>query len=164
LNSVIRDSVPMIDQRRQVAIAILHQDNTFLLQLRDNIPGIVYPGYWGLFGGHLEPGEQTEEAIQRELLEEIGYTPPGLTKFGCYADAEVVRYVYQAELRLSLDQLILGEGWDMGWLNPDDIRRGECYSHQANQIRPLGKPHQRILLDFINCSTQTWSDLSEWPL
>jgi len=41
----------------QVAIAILHRQGQFLLQLRDNIPGIVYPGHWGLFGGHLELGE-----------------------------------------------------------------------------------------------------------
>ena len=47
----------MNNQQIHVAIAILYQDNKFLMQLRDNIPTIAYPGYWGLFGGHLEAGE-----------------------------------------------------------------------------------------------------------
>jgi hypothetical protein len=40
----------------QVAIAILYRQDQFLLQLRDNIPNIAYPGHWGFFGGHLDPG------------------------------------------------------------------------------------------------------------
>ena len=48
-----------------VAIAILHRNGQFLLQLRDNIPGIIYPGHWGLFGGHLEPGETPAVAVER---------------------------------------------------------------------------------------------------
>ncbi len=70
----------------RVAIAILYQDDKFLMQLRDDIPNIVYPGHWGLFGGHLESGETPDSAVKRELLEEIGYTPPNLLEFGCYPD------------------------------------------------------------------------------
>jgi 8-oxo-dGTP pyrophosphatase MutT (NUDIX family) len=76
----------MSDQYIHVAIAILHQQNKFLLQLRDDIPGIIYPGHWGLFGGHIEPGETPDVAVKRELLEEIGYSPPILSKFDCYSD------------------------------------------------------------------------------
>jgi 8-oxo-dGTP pyrophosphatase MutT (NUDIX family) len=138
-----------IDHPRHVAIAILHQQGRFLLQLRDNIPGIFYPGYWALFGGHIEPEESSDVAIQRELLEEIGYAPPVLEKFGCYADAQVVRHVYQGKLTVGLDQLVLLEGWDMDLLTPEEIRRGDRYSQRAGQVRPLGSPHQKILLDYI---------------
>ena len=62
----------MNDQPVEVAIAILYQEDKFLMQLRDNIPGIFYPGYWGLFGGHLEPGETPDIAVKREVIEEIG--------------------------------------------------------------------------------------------
>lgn len=119
------------------------------MQLRDDIPGIFYPGHWALFGGHLEPGESTDTAIARELLEEIGYQPPGLAPFGCYEDAQVIRHVYQAELAVPKNQLVLNEGWDMDWLTAEEIRQGDRYSVKANQVRPLGAPHQRILLDFI---------------
>jgi hypothetical protein len=39
---------------KEVAIAIIARKGKFLIQLRDDIPTIVYPGYWALFGGHLE--------------------------------------------------------------------------------------------------------------
>lgn len=139
----------MSNQPIEVAIAILHSPEGFLMQLRDNIPGIVYPGCWGLFGGHLDPGETPEQAIHRELLEEINYTPPTVSKFGCYSDSTVIRHVFQAPLTVALDQLILAEGWDLDLLTREDIERGERYSKKADQVRPLGRPHQQILLDFL---------------
>jgi len=134
----------------EVAIAILHRDHRFLMQLRDNIPGIIHPGQWGFFGGHLDPGETPEGAMWRELKEEINYTPPQLTLFKVYQDdPHVIRHVYEAPLIVPLDQLELNEGWDLGLLTLEDIQRGDCYSAKADQVRPLGKPHQQILLDFI---------------
>ncbi len=132
-----------------VALAILYQEKNFLLQLRDNIPGILYPGQWGLFGGHLEPGETPEEGLKRELLEEINYFVIAPTKFRCYADSQVIRYLYYAPLTVSLDQLLLQEGWDMALVTPDAIRGGSCYSAKADQVRPLGLIHKTILLDFL---------------
>lgn len=138
----------MINQYIHVAIAILHQQNKFLLQLRDDISGIIYPGHWGLFGGHIEPGETPDVAIKRELLEEIGYVPPTLSKFDCYTDTNRVRHVYNALLTVEINQLVLGEGWDMDLLTPEQIKQGEHYSEKAGQVRPLTPPTQRILLDF----------------
>ncbi|NDJ21856.1 NUDIX domain-containing protein [Nostoc sp. B(2019)] len=139
----------MNNQPVHVAIAILYQENKFLMQLRDNIPGILYPGYWGLFGGHIEPGETPDVAVKREILEEIGYTLPPFCEFGCYSDEKAVRHVFQAPLLVELNQLVLSEGWDMGLMTPEDIRQGNCYSQNAGEVRPLGRMHQRILLDFI---------------
>ena len=34
-----------------------------------------YPNVWDVFGGHMEPGEQPEETLVRELQEEVGITP-----------------------------------------------------------------------------------------
>ena len=49
-----------------VALAMLQRDGQWLLQLRDDIATIIYPGHWGLFGGHLDPGETATEAVMRE--------------------------------------------------------------------------------------------------
>lgn len=134
----------------EVAIAILHVSGQFLMQLRDDIPGIIYPGCWGLFGGHIETGETPLYALKRELMEEIGYIPVAPAQFRCYSHSEVIRHVYHAPLTVDLSQLVLNEGWDMGLLTPEDIRRGSCYSAIARQVRPLGRPHQQIMLDFID--------------
>ncbi len=134
----------------QVAIAILYREDKFLMQLRDNIPTILYPGYWALFGGHIEAGETPEVAVKREVMEEIGYEAPSFTKFGNYKDEKIFRYVFYAPLMVDLHQLELNEGWDMGLLTAADINEGGCYSAKAGEVRPLGPVHQQIMLDFIN--------------
>lgn len=133
----------------EVAIAILHQQGQLLLQLRDNIPNILYPGHWALFGGHIEPGETPEVAVQREVLEEINYIVPSLEKFGCYPDDRAIRHVYVVPLTVGIEHLELREGWDMGFFTLEDVQRGDRFSSRANQVRPLGKVHQRILLDYF---------------
>lgn len=138
-----------MSQAVEVAIAILYQSDEYLFQLRDDIPNIVYPGHWGLFGGHLDPGETPETAVQREVLEEIGYALPKVSKFGTYNDAKVIRHVYHAPLTVELDRLVLFEGWDMDLLKPEQIRQGSCYSAKADRVLPLVPAAQRILLDFI---------------
>ncbi|MBE9208526.1 NUDIX hydrolase [Nostoc sp. LEGE 06077] len=140
----------MTNQLPEVAIAILYQDHKYLMQLRDNIPTIAAAGCWGLFGGHIEPGETPEVAVKRELIEEIGYKLPTFTEFGYYPDEKVIRHVFQAPLLVDINQLELNEGWDMGLLTPEDIRNGSCYSAIAGEVRPLGSMHQKIMLDFIN--------------
>jgi 8-oxo-dGTP diphosphatase len=136
-------------ERHHVAIAILYRDDKFLMQLRDNVPNIIYPGCWGFFGGHIEPGETPEMAVKRELQEEIGYVPPVLTKFGCFTTEIAIRHIYHGPLEVGLADLVLGEGWDLGLLTVADIQRGDCYSDRAQQVRPLGAPHRQFLLDFI---------------
>src|SRR5262245_49648642 len=38
--------------------------------------GVHLAGLWELPGGKIEPGESIREAIKRELVEEIGFSPP----------------------------------------------------------------------------------------
>ena len=55
----------------QVAVGVLLQaDGAFLLTSRP--PGKVYAGYWEFPGGKLEADETVQQALARELHEEIG--------------------------------------------------------------------------------------------
>lgn len=70
-----------------VAFILIH-GGRYLLQRRDALPHIFFPGHWGLFGGALEPGETAVQALQRELMEEIriAFDPAGMrffTRFEC---------------------------------------------------------------------------------
>lgn len=57
----------------EVAVGVLlRPDGAFLLTSRP--PGKVYAGYWEFPGGKVEPGESVEEALRRELHEELGIT------------------------------------------------------------------------------------------
>lgn len=61
--------------RKLVDVAVgvlLRPDGDFLLTSRP--PGKVYEGYWEFPGGKLEAGETVEQALRRELHEEIGIT------------------------------------------------------------------------------------------
>lgn len=54
-----------------VAAILLDEAGRYVMQLRDDKPGIWYPDHWGCFGGAVEPGETPEAALARELEEEI---------------------------------------------------------------------------------------------
>lgn len=132
----------------QAAIAILHQDDQFLMQLRDEGEGIIFSGLWGFFGGHIEPGESPDEAIRRELLEEIGHVPPHLEAFQTYPTDRAIRHVYQAPLTVPLTQLDLQEGQDLQLLSIADIRQGEGFAKKLQEMRAIAPPHRAILLEF----------------
>ncbi len=132
-----------------VAIAILYSDAKFLMQLRDPLPTILYPGHWGLFGGHLEPGESPEAGVRRELWEEIRYCPDTLEYFGLYGDGGIQRHVFWGQLGVGLTDLCLNEGWDLALIPAAAIQRGSFYSPRPGKEQPLGAVHQRILLEFM---------------
>jgi 8-oxo-dGTP diphosphatase len=57
----------------EVAVGVLLKaDGSFLLTSRP--AGKVYEGYWEFPGGKLEHGETVEQALRRELIEELGIT------------------------------------------------------------------------------------------
>ena len=57
-----------------VAAIIYTDDGKVLLQKRDNLSTIFYPNYWGFFGGAIDLNETSNEAITRELLEELNFS------------------------------------------------------------------------------------------
>lgn len=80
----------------------------------------------GLPGGHLEPGELPDEAMKRELQEEIGFVPSDLQRkdFWIHSDGKVILgYVATASKDevLTIDPVELRS---IDWVAIEDIRSG----------------------------------------
>src|SRR5215211_1512993 len=62
-----------------IVAAVIVQSDCILLGHRS--PGrAFYPNVWDVFGGHIEPGEQPEQTLVRELEEELGLKPTKWTE------------------------------------------------------------------------------------
>jgi len=88
----------VVEQRKSARALLLNDRDEVLLirhadQLRGHFQDPGCPGFWATPGGGIEPGEQPEEALRRELLEE-----PGLE---C---VQIKRQVAYREVELSLPE------------------------------------------------------------
>ena len=109
-----------------VAVGVLLQaDGRFLLTSRP--PGKVYAGYWEFPGGKLEAGESIEQALHRELQEELGIE---------IADAalwreQVVDYPH-ALVRLTFCKI-------SAWHGELQMREGQSFAWQSLpvQVKPV---------------------------
>lgn len=109
-----------------VAVGVLFRaDGSFLLTSRP--AGKVYAGYWEFPGGKLEPGETIEQALQRELHEELGIRigPAALWR------VETVDYPH-ALVRLNFCKVF-------GWRGDLQMREAQSFSWQRLpvQVAPL---------------------------
>ena len=107
-----------LDFHDAVVANIRRDADRFLMQLRDDKPGIFYPDHWGLFGGAVEPGETPEEALRREIREELGFDLTEATyvtrmdfDFERLGAGRCYRLYYEVLLAAArLPDLLLGEG------------------------------------------------------
>ena len=115
-----------------VALILVGEPPRYLMQLRDQKPGIFYPGHWGLFGGAIDPGEAPETTLQRELAEElrlVGVELKYFTEFefdfGFCGYGRLIRRCYEVCLpENGLRRLVLGEGREMRAFTAAEILNG----------------------------------------
>ncbi len=100
-----------------------------LLQHRDDLAPRA-ANQWGMVGGHVEPGEDFDTAVQRELLEETGITaaPGGLEQWRVedftYSDGLHNHYrIYAGKVDLTDDDIVLGEGRAIVFVDPAETLR-----------------------------------------
>ncbi len=89
-------------------------------------PGIPFPDHWDLIGGHVEEGETPEEALVREVKEEIDIELEDYTfykKYECLTgDAyENIKYIYYGKINLPIEDITLLEGVRPQYFSRDEI-------------------------------------------
>jgi len=101
---------------KQIAqVLLFDRHRRLLIYLRDDKPEIPFPNHWDLFGGHLENGETPEQALVREVKEEIGIELKAWHAFRRFDCAEGdaypnVKHIYWATIDKSPAELTLYEG------------------------------------------------------
>jgi 8-oxo-dGTP diphosphatase len=112
---------------KEIAAIILENDKgEFLLALRDNKPGIPFPNHWDLIGGHVDEGETPEQALIREVKEELNIDLKEYKFFKKYecltGDAyENIKYIYSGRLNLPIEEITLLEGERPQFFSKDEI-------------------------------------------
>jgi 8-oxo-dGTP diphosphatase len=64
--------------RTQAVVAVLRRGDRLLVIKR--APGVILPGYWTPPSGRIEPGETHEQALVREVEEELGVKATPIAK------------------------------------------------------------------------------------
>jgi 8-oxo-dGTP diphosphatase len=113
---------------KQIAMGLLFdRRNRLLIYLRDNKPDIPFPNHWDFFGGHIEAGEAPEEALVREVREELGIELTQWRFFRQYLCTEGdaypnVKYLYWAKIDTTAEELTLYEGQRLMGITPKQRR------------------------------------------
>ncbi len=98
-----------------------------LFYRRDRTPTLPFPDHVDILGGHVETGETPEQAVVREMAEELDdlrtgrpYVLTGHRLFTVYTDPQgVVDYLFSKAADFELTDLRLKEGQSLLWLTED---------------------------------------------
>jgi len=96
-------------------VLLFDRHDRLLIYLRDEKADIPFPNYWDFFGGHVEVGETPEQALVREVNEELGIELVSYEFFRSYEclQGDVYpnkKYIYRARIDKTIDELTLHEG------------------------------------------------------
>ncbi|MDP9375080.1 MAG: NUDIX domain-containing protein [Chloroflexota bacterium] len=120
-----------------VTAILLNSQRHVLLQQRDEKPGLAFGGYWTLPGGKVERGEKPDDAIRRELMEELGLVVP-LTQWKAYErphqsgssgasfvarllNVTIIQYIYTGQTDRDIASLTPSEGQDWRFFAAADV-------------------------------------------
>lgn len=81
----------------------------------------TFPGKFTLPGGHVDPGEECEEAAKRELYEEAGIEVEEVTQVGEYEDEKVQIKYYESHTENAEPRLQQEETWTYEWKSVSEI-------------------------------------------
>lgn len=107
---------------RRGVIGVISRRDAYLMVRR--APNIAMGGYWCFPGGHVEPGETSRRAIQRELREELGIGSVPGRRLGAIRirDGNYVLAVWEIAEWTGRLTITVDEVTEARWLTPAQVR------------------------------------------
>jgi mutator protein MutT len=122
----------------EVVAAVIERDGKILITRRPE--GSHLAGLWEFPGGKRRPGETPEEALRREIIEELG------AAVSVGASIDTVEWEYPGRrMRLSFYRCSLTgepralEGQELAWALPEELRRYDFPPADAVLIARLSR-------------------------
>jgi 8-oxo-dGTP pyrophosphatase MutT (NUDIX family) len=108
---------------RCACLIIQNSKGEYLLQMRDDTPGIKFPLHWDSFGGGVEEGEEVLVAAARELQEELGVdvTSEDFELLWSSAIGDVEEYFLRFKRSLEWNEFTVHEGAGAGYFTVDEL-------------------------------------------
>ena len=138
-------NLPIID----VAVCVVQSSDGRVL-VAERTARQVSAGYWELPGGKIEPGETPAQAAARELVEETGLQPTGLTRW--------ITYEHQFPTRRLRLHFFRASGWEgtahgregqrLAWVDPHAPHVGPLLASNDRALFALALPPTYLLADY----------------
>ena len=162
-----------------VAVAILQRksdDGQGELLLASRPPGKGWAGWWEFPGGKIEANETPENALTRELQEELGITPtqvqqwlkrrfdyPAISQNGHDFAAKTVLLHFYFVTQWQ-GEVVPKEGQQLSWQNPQNISVSPVLPANAPIMRALALPPVYAISNVAEMGESAWLNVLETQL